>query len=52
MIPCSGSDEYGVNAAGDTAAENDQENCEAREAYQLEVGPGDAIPEFLRILEE
>ena len=44
LIPCSGSDEYGANAAGDTAAELDQENCEARESYQLEVGPGDAIP--------
>ena len=37
LIPCSGSDEYGANAAGDTAAELDQENCEARESYQLEV---------------
>lgn len=41
---CEGSDEYGANVAGDNAAEADQESCESREAYQIQVGPGDAIP--------
>ncbi len=41
---CSGSDEYGANAAGDTNATNDQNSCESRESYQIQVGPGDAIP--------
>ena len=39
-----GSGAYGANAAGDTAAENDQETAESAEGYQIQVGPGDAIP--------
>ena len=41
---CSGSDAYGATGAGDTNAENDQESCENRESYQIQVGPGDTIP--------
>ncbi len=41
---CEGPEEYGANGAGDTAAEADQESCESKEKYQLEVGPGDTIP--------
>ena len=41
---CEGSEAYGANAAGDTSAETDQENCEAKESYQIQIGPGDAIP--------
>ena len=41
---CEGPEEYGANAAGDTSAEADQESCESNEAYQIQVGPGDAIP--------
>ncbi len=41
---CEGPEEYGANAAGDTSAEEDQESCESNEAYQIQVGPGDAIP--------
>ena len=40
--PCDGPEEYG--AGGDAAAEADQESCEAREAYQIQIGPGDTIP--------
>ena len=32
------------NATGDTNATNDQSSCESNEAYQIQVGPGDAIP--------
>ena len=32
--------EYGANAAGDTAAEADQEHCESGESYQIQIGPG------------
>ena len=41
---CDGAEEYGANAAGDTAAEADQEHCESGESYQIQIGPGDAIP--------
>lgn len=41
---CEGPEEYGASGGGDTNATNDQESCEAREAYQIQVGPGDAIP--------
>ena len=34
--------EYG--GGGNAAATADQEACEARESYQIQVGPGDAIP--------
>ena len=40
--PCNGPEEYG--GGGDAAATADQEACEARESYQIQVGPGDAIP--------
>ncbi len=40
--PCDGPEEYG--GGGDAAAEADQESCEAREAYQIQIGPGDTIP--------
>ena len=39
---CQGPEEYG--GGGDAAATADQESCEARESYQIQVGPGDAIP--------
>ncbi len=41
---CEGPEEYGANASGDTSATNDQTSCESNEAYQIQVGPGDAIP--------
>ncbi len=41
---CSGPEEYGADATGDTNATNDQSSCESNEAYQIQVGPGDAIP--------
>ena len=41
---CNGPEAYGANGGGDTAAEADQEACETKESYQIQVGPGDAIP--------
>ncbi len=40
--PCSGPEAYG--GGGNAAATADQDSCEARESYQIQVGPGDAIP--------
>ena len=42
LIACEGPEEYG--GGGNAAATADQESCEARESYQIQVGPGDAIP--------
>ena len=39
---CNGPEEYG--GGGDAAATADQEACETKESYQIQVGPGDAIP--------
>ena len=39
---CEGPEEYG--GGGNAAATADQNSCEAREAYQIEIGPGDTIP--------
>ena len=41
---CNGPEEYGANAAGNAAATTDQVACETKESYQIQVGPGDAIP--------
>ena len=41
---CEGPEEYGANASGDTDAEADQTSCESNESYQIQIGPGDAIP--------
>lgn len=41
---CSGAEEYGASSSGDTNATADQTSCNSNEAYQIQVGPGDAIP--------
>ena len=41
---CSGPEGYGASPTGDNNATLDRASCNNNEAYQIQVGPGDAIP--------